>query len=373
MNKVFINNQTKKIESPLAAEGGFSLIEAMVAMVIFLIVIGSVYGLLQVGLIDRNRASRHSDVLKNARAAMHLIGRDALNAGLGYNKSGALVPDNFISTRLGTPADADTTRDTLTAVSGGNNIFANVLLTDSNSRTDVIAFAFRDLTFNGGNVLTLSDSYAKSGAPATAVLQTPAGGAASARVFDLFLVESQSSQMAIMATAVPNTNNQIEVAPNDPLGINQALDGTGENRSILKKCATMDEDDCLTYSATAAKRFFWVSYRVNADGTLIRTIYGNNSGAAATQQIQEMPLAYNIEDLQIQYVLENGKVTDDPAAGPDGVIATADDTPLDFNLVRQITVTLKVQATENDEQLKKPETITLTSTFSTRNLEYDAG
>lgn len=373
MNEFSTKSHSVKSKPSAASEGGFSLIEAMVAMVIFLIVIGSVYGLMQVGLIDRNRASRHSDVLKNARAAMHLIGRDALNAGLGYNKSGALVPDNFISTRLGIPVDANTERDTLTAITGGNNIFSNVLLSDANSRTDVIAFAFRDMSFNGGNVITLNDSFAKAGEPATAVLRTPASGAQNARVFDLYLVESQSSQMAIMATAVPNTNDRLEVSPGDPLGLNQPLDGTGENRSILKKCATMDEDDCLTYSATAAKRFFWVSYKVNADGTLIRTVYGNNTSGTATQQIQEMPLAYNIEDLQIQYVLENGVVTDDPAAGPDGNIGTSDDTPLDYNLVRQITITLKVQATEADEQLKRPETITLISTFSARNLEYDAG
>jgi prepilin-type N-terminal cleavage/methylation domain-containing protein len=373
MSQVFPNNHSTKSESKTAAQSGFSLIEAMVAMVIFLIVIGSVYGLLQVGLIDRNRASRHSDVLKNARAAIHLIGRDALNAGLGYNKSGALVPDNFISTHLGIPTYADGKRDTLTAVMGGNNIFSNVLLADPNSRTDLIAFAFRDMGFNDGNLITLTGVGPKSGSPAVAVLQTPPNGAQRSRVHDLYLVESQSSQLAVMATSVPNTNNRIEAAPGDPLGLNQALDGTGENRSILKPCAAVEEDECMNYTATAAKKFFWVSYKVNADGTLIRTTYGNNTGAAGSEQIQQMPLAYNIEDFQIKYVLEDGRVTEDPAVGPDGVIGTADDTPLDFNLVRQITVTIKVQGTENDEQLKRPETVTLTSTFSTRNLEYDAG
>ncbi len=67
------------------SERGFTLLEMLVAMVVFLIVTGSIYGLLQVGRIDRNRAGRRSDIMKDARAAIHLIGRDALNAGLSYH------------------------------------------------------------------------------------------------------------------------------------------------------------------------------------------------------------------------------------------------------------------------------------------------
>jgi prepilin-type N-terminal cleavage/methylation domain-containing protein len=80
---------------------GFSLLELMIAMVIFLIVTAAIYGLMQVGRIDRNRSSRRSDVMKNARVAIHLIGRDALNAGFGYHRRGAIAPDNFLSTTFG--------------------------------------------------------------------------------------------------------------------------------------------------------------------------------------------------------------------------------------------------------------------------------
>ena len=372
MNGIFVDKCRKNFQSSVVRHGerGFSLLEVMVAMVVFMIVIGSVYGLLQVGLIDRNRASRRSDVLKNARAAVHLIGRDVLNAGLGYNKSGAIVPDNFVSTRLGLPADADAERDVLTAVVGGNNLFSNIL--DGAARTDVVAFAYRDVGFNNGNVIALTDAAATSGDPASVTLSTPANQARNSRVYDLYLVESQNSQVAVMATAIPTNNRSIVAAPGDPLtmlGINQPLNGTGESRSVLKKCSTPGEDDCMDYTATVAKRFFWVAYKVKADGTLVRMIFGNNSGATAAEQIQEMPIAYNIQDLQVQYVLEDGTVTENPYFGTNG----ASNKWENFNLVRQITITIKVQATEDDEQLKRPETITLNATFSARNLEYDAG
>ncbi len=98
---------------------GFSLVEMIVAMVIFLIVTGAVYGLLQAGRIDRNRSSRRADIMKNARAAIYLIGRDALNAGLSFHRNGAIVPDDFISDTLGFPVDADNERHRLTSVMAG--------------------------------------------------------------------------------------------------------------------------------------------------------------------------------------------------------------------------------------------------------------
>jgi len=353
-----------------SAENGFSIVEMIVAMVLFMIIVGTIYGLLQVGLIDRNRASRRSDVLKNARAAMHLIGRDALNAGLSYNKSGAIVPDDFISTRLGIPVDADTNRDVLTSILGGNDLFFNILNPDTNARTDLISFAYRDSDFNGGNVISLNNATAAPSAPATVRLQSATGEARNAKGFDLYLVESDSTQVAVMAT--DSSLNTIDIAPGDPLGINQPLNGTGTGVSLLQRCTVTITENCTSYVASV-KRFFWVAYKVKSDGTLVRMTFGNNTGAGASQQIQELPVAYNIEDFQIKYVLEDGTTTDNPSVGADGIAGTADDRLSDFNLVRQISVTIKVQATENDEQLDRPDSITLTGTFSARNLEYDAG
>lgn len=356
------------------AEAGFSIVEMIVAMVIFMVIVGTVYGLMQIGLIDRNRASRHADILKNARASVHLIGRDSLNAGLGYNKNGARVPDNFLATHLGLPADADTERDRLTSIVGGNNLFANNLNPTPGARTDIIAFAYRDTNFNDGNPISLKDVAGAGGAPATARLETLlANGAANVRQYDLYIVETQNSQVAVMASGSPSAN-RIDIAPGDPLGLNQPFNGSGSNVSILRKCNPPAIDtDCSTYINGTAKKIFWVVYKVKADGTFVRQIFGNNTGAPASQQIQEMPIAYNVEDFQVRYILEDGTAWDDPGAGPDQVPGTADDTPANFNNVRQLVVSLKVQATEADEQMGKMQTVTLNASFSTRNLEYDAG
>ncbi len=352
---------------------GFSILELIIAMVLFLIITGAVYGLLEVGRIDRNRSSRRADILKNARVAIHLIGRDALNSGLGYHKIGGIVPDDYLSSKIKVPVDGDETKDLLTAVVCGNNIFPNNLLTDTTARTDTIAFAFRDLDFNAGNVIELKSVDSPVGQPSIARVQTKsATGAAMTSAYDLYLLESNISQIAVMATAT-NQTNEITFAPTDPLGINLPLNGTGKNSSLMRACVDSDDEDCTSYSFAALKRFFLVTYKVKEDGTLVRTIYGNNKDALASEQIQEQPLAYNVEDLQFKYVLSNGRVTENPAWGTDNLPGTADDDPKDFNLVRQLTVTIKVQSTEIDEKTGLPERVTLNATFGTRNLEYDAG
>ncbi len=245
----------------------------------------------------------------------------------------------------------------------------------------MVSFIYRDMDFNDAKTVTLTN-VAPSPANANAARVTLApsanqqcGNAANpdpcVKVWDVFLVQSDNTQVPAMATSVPSAT-AVDFAPGDPLGLNQSLTASGANASLLRKCTATIVDNCTT-TVTVMKKFFWVSYSVSSDGTLIRTMFGNNTGAASADQIRQQPLAYGIQDMQVRYVLSNGAVSDDPTAGVDGIRGNADDTPGDMNLVRQITITLKVQSTEVDDQRRTPETITVTSTFALRNITSDAG
>jgi hypothetical protein len=100
-------------------------------------------------------------------------------------------------------------------------------------------------------------------------------------------------------------------------------------------------------------------------------VYGNNG--TSTTQIQEQPLAYGIENLQIKYVMENSAITDDPAAGADGISGNADDNPPNLSMVRQVRFTITARGNDVDPQNGQRTKITMTSTFSTRNMGYDVG
>lgn len=364
LNKRSIDN----FHNPNKFESGFTLIEVIVSMLIFLIVTASIYGLLSLGRVSRDRASQKTDVLKNARAALHLIGRDALNAGLGYHQAGALIPDDFISDTLGVPADGDDKRDILTSVIAGNDIFSNNLQAE---KTDIIAFAYRDSTFNNGNALSLNGSL-RGVDDNVARLNLRAGSNTSdVNPFDLMLVEADNTQLAVLATSIQDASN-INFEAGDSLSINQPWEGEPSSRTLLRKCSPAIPDNC-TNNLSSLKRFFWVSYKVKEDGTLVRITYGNNRGQPFDEQLQERPLAYNVKNLQFTYVLTDGTVTENPAEGADGVAGTDDDKPENSNLIRQITVSIEVQSTENDKQTNKPILIKLSGTFSTRNLAYDIG
>ena len=355
------SNKINSLSGANKTQAGSTIIEMVIALVIFLIVTGSIYGLLTLGTVSKNRSGRKADVLKNARTAIHLIGRDALNAGLGYHRTGGVVPDDFISTSLEVSADTNSYPDLLTSIIAGNNLFANDLQDPGDDNTDIIAFAYGDPDFDTAYI----DQPAVPETTPTAVRLRLDGTSTTGnmRPFDLVLVETgDGRQVAGMISTVVNTAS-VELDVNDPLDINLAANGTGAAQNPLATSADV----------TALKRFFWVSYRVKQDGTLVRITYGNNRDQAANMQIQERPLAYNVKDLQFSYVLRDGTVTDDPGAGPDGITGTADDTPNNFNLIRQVSVTIEVQATELDEQTRRADSVTLNGTFSTRNLEYDIG
>jgi prepilin-type N-terminal cleavage/methylation domain-containing protein len=363
---LLVLNKGKKMRSVNSkkSEQGFTLMEVMIAMVIFLVVTGAIYGLLRAGNLDRNRSSRRTDTLKNARAALQLIGRDAVNAGLGYTVHGAYVKDDFLSSQLGFRADIDDERDLLTAVISGNSINLSDLQAN---RTDMIGFATRDVDFSNGLTMSITDSQPSSTNSSVPRLTTADENLVNSQVNDLYVVEANGIRTAVMTTAIPNggSGEAIEFALSDPLGMNLSLTDTNANRiSLLRKCAPPTiTTNCMNMPGTM-KRFFLVTYKVKQDGTLVRTRYGNVAGNAAAQ-VQEQPLAYGVEDMQIRYILRDGTSSDDPSM-VGGVY-----TPANLTNVRMIIVVLTVRDDSLDENTRLAHKITLDGTFSTRNLEYD--
>jgi prepilin-type N-terminal cleavage/methylation domain-containing protein len=367
-------NAESRATSP---NSGFTLLELLVSITIFIVVTGSIYALLELGRSDKNRTSRRGDTQKNARIAMYLFGRDVMNAGLGYHKTGALVPDDFLNSRLGVPFDPNAIRDTLTSVAAGNNVFTNRYL-PVNQKTDSIMFITRDLDFNAGKAVAVSDEVGTT-SNNDVVLQTNAADIANIQNNDLFIAETKTSQIIGIVTSKNATTNRITVRSGDNLGLNQERNKKDASNkfigSLLRKCTSASDTNCTTYTGTAGggillKKIEMVSYQVANDGTLLRTIYGNNSAGTTTDQIQQRAIAYGVQNYQIRYHMLDGSILDDPVVGADGVRGTSDDTPTNMNEVRHLSVSLTVSSTETDEA-GTAEIIVLNSTLSLRNMGYD--
>jgi prepilin-type N-terminal cleavage/methylation domain-containing protein len=219
---------SKRQSAVLKGQEGFSLIELLMSIVIFMVIMGAIYGLLALARMDRNMSSEQSDLMKQLRYTINLMGRDALNSGYSYQRNGAVVPDNFLSTRLGVNSDLDTNRDLLVGVVAGNDVFTNSLQEPASPKnTDAVSFIYRDISFNPDPVTQTSRTVGIASAAAAsgdvARLTLSAGNTTSVcRVNDLYLVESQNSAVLVMATALPSANT-IEFAQGDLLGVNQKL------------------------------------------------------------------------------------------------------------------------------------------------------
>ena len=111
-----------------------------------------------------------------------------------------------------------------------------------------------------------------------------------------------------------------------------------------------------------------ITYFVASDGTLTRREFANILPAVA---FVDEPLVYGVDNFQIQYVMDDGTLSDNPGAGPDGIAGTADDNQANLAAVRQVRYTVSVRSIELNSA-GQPYRDSLTSTFSTRNLGYDA-
>ena len=331
------------------AQNGFSMIELIISMVVFLIAISAIFGVVRISTIQKKTASNRTDQLRSARIAVEYLRRDALNAGYGYHRAGGNAPDNTTFDLFGIANDTDTQRDLLTAIIAANNLTTNSL--NPGNKMDFVAFMSRDPTFNNGDLVNYT-SVGSSGAKA--FVKTATDGAKNCSVNDLYLLESDSgtTQVIGMATGVVD-KKQIEFNIADPLKLNQSATGTGESANLL-----------LSTTGGTVKKINLISYAVNADGTLIRKIYGNKAG---TNQIETRELVYGVMDFQIRYFMEDGTTVENPSNNHNGR-----DNQIKMNGVVQIQVTITITPNYNGDTDVPGSPVTIREFISTRNLRYEA-
>lgn len=331
------------------SDGGFSLVEMIIAMTLMLIVMAAAYQVLRIAIIQRNTVSTRIDAVKSARIALNYIRRDGINAGLSYHSVGGITPVGYVNNLMGIATVTDPERDALTGIISGDGVTDNTL--NPSVKMDSIGFVTRDLEFNDGNSIGITGTSADG---QNINVQTAAGAAAECRPYDLYLMETGTSQIVGLATAVPSTSSfKLGFGAADPLGVNQSATGSGNGKSLLAGS---------NFTGTL-KKINLVTYSVAADGTLLRKIYGNNTGQPASEQIQSHQLIYNVRDFQVSYLMEDGTIKTNPTSGNNGSLNQQK-----MNDVIQVEISITVVPDRVGLQVSTP--ITLKEVISTRNLRY---
>lgn len=339
-----------------SGQGGFSLLEVVASVAIFLVATSAMYGLLLVADRSRTAVNQRAELLKNIRAAMTIVGRDAYNAGYKYPVSSVLLPDNKVSALLGVPGDVDASRDLMPPVIAGNSINPNDL---SGVNTDQFSFVFQDPAFNvdANNVSQplLVNAPTFNTASGLDEIVPISGDASSCRAKDIMVITGRTSATVGVVTNI--NGSAVQFGSGDVLGFNSP--------------AAIDNPMRNIQAPTTMRRASLITYRVLRDGALVRTVYANDVNRTVSSPSVDNPLVYGVEAMTVEYVLNNGTVTRNPLAGPDGVQGNGDDQPANQNLVRQVRVTLTVRSSEKDPAGNYFK-VTMTTTFDTRNLGYDA-
>lgn len=333
------------------SNSGFSLLELMISMTVFLLTIGIAFQLLNFGTSQKNSVNTRVDSVKGARIALNYIRRDVINAGLSYHNIGGLVPDNYAATLIGSPSDADTQQDFLTGIIAGDNVSDNVQ--NPGKKMDAIGLVTRDLSFNDGKLINFSSTTTTG---SSVIVQGEAGKTANCQQYDLYLFATGTTQVVGIATAVDTATDKITLgfSPLDPININLAADGQNNAKSLLVGAGV----------SGSFKKVQLTAYKIDATGNLIRTTYGNMSGQPAAAQIDSRALISDVKDFQITYLLDNGTTTNDPSSGNDGRVNQQI-----MNKVVEVIVSLTV----NDSQTNTNAPVTLREVISTRNLRYTIG
>jgi prepilin-type N-terminal cleavage/methylation domain-containing protein len=331
-------------------ERGFSLLELMIAVVIFLVAIAAVFQVMKLASVERNTVNNRTDSIKSARIALNYIRRDILNAGLSYHNFGGNIPDNWANLRFNAPADSDTQRDWLTAIVTSNNTNTNAL--DASSPTDAITIVSRDLSFNNGDLM----EFVSTSASGNDVLIKVKNSTANCSLYDVYLIETGTTQVVGMVTAKETDGVTIRLGFGDPLGVNQSATATGEAKSLL----------IGTNIKGTLKKINIVSYSVD-NGTLRRRSFGNFPLAAATEQIETHELIYDVQNMQIKFLMNDGTSKEDPSSGNNGRA-----NQLNMNSVVDVEVELKIlEPATTQPSVNSP--VTMRDIISTRNLRYTAG
>src|SRR6266850_3107954 len=85
------------IQPESRAEGGFSLLELLIAMTITILVMVAASTLLATSLRTRTRENTRSEALASAQRTLNIMTREIGNSGYGLNDNGIVTADSGVS------------------------------------------------------------------------------------------------------------------------------------------------------------------------------------------------------------------------------------------------------------------------------------
>ena len=280
------------------SDGGFTLIELMIASMITLVVMGVAFSTFDNALALNEAATQISDSSQNLRAGTNLLIRDLMQTGRNLPIGGIAIPSGDGSTAIYRPGPANQTytfdntdATTITSITTGNGMGPTV----KGNATDLVTILMDDPQLDPLTVYpsTTSGTVAKLaadgssfnvGASTAWLAGNPAQGVSPIKVGDLIYFSAAGGTTIQTVTAVTTT---VVTFGTDPFNFNQRGAEAGSITQILGSTMT-------------ARRIFMYTYFV----------YEETAGVPRLMRMLNMypasALAGVIEDLDLDYDIVDG-------------------------------------------------------------------
>ena len=343
-------NRSKK------GQHGMSLMEALVAMLIAVIVLAAATELVIQALRITDLITVRADMQQDGRAAMNSILRDLSLSGTGMPVGGIQLPtgNGASASLLGCASGTCFLKNHFFP---GNHMYS--ALPDPNDGVvqqgspDAITMVYVDKSLNLGTASAITPSGS----------QITVANVTGVNIGDLIMLSNVHGSAVGMVTNVLAGSNSLLFANSDPLNINQPSAANGNIASL------QDPGSGNKYPPTTATRILLISYFLRQNAGVDGTFGTDDDNWQLMREVNghpPVPVMDGVENLQFSY-----DVYDDTANNPSSTLVTntkdANNTP---NLIRKINVVLNVRSPRKTGPGRSFNHLTLAAAVSPRNLSF---
>jgi prepilin-type N-terminal cleavage/methylation domain-containing protein len=351
-----MNSKTKRV-----SEGGFSLFELLVVMIVMSIIMVAVFSLMKSSMNVANATYELTDARENLRIAHDYINRDILNAGYGLNDYDKIqVPKAFVTSYLANYAIDDVNKPV-------NSGYVNLPMISSDLDPGTVAVpgtspavTVLDNT-DRITILRLDDAFAKIVIPSGkitgngATISMPSTDGARLASGEVYFFTSATSTAFGRITGISTASgiSTVSFAAANSYSLNKPVAA-----GPIDVVAASNSSGISTQSVNM-RRAYITNYYVNSNNQLMKREFGG-PGAGFTDYL----VAEHIKGLSFRYIL----------GGANGVVqqpVTQLTSKTQQDAVRQVEIKITGETTHSTNfQSNTRGQDTMTTISAARNLQY---
>jgi Tfp pilus assembly protein PilW len=281
-------------------QAGYSMIELMIALSMTLVISAASFALFGSSMKFANATYHLTEAEQSLRNAHEVMNRDLTTAGDGLRGIGTITaPLTFVNTfvtRTPVTCGVDPNYPCIGIVTSDDNIPSGIAIPQSSpainfqANSDRISMLTRDTNFNSGNVVSLlAGKITVSGS--NTLINVGSTNIGLFQNNEIYAIVSQNSAAFGVVTGVNTTTFVVTMNNNDGgFGLNQT--SATAPVSLVSSVASG-----ASTQAVSIMRLQIIQYFVDANGLLIRRIYGVQGGSFLDSVVAE-----HITNLQFRYM-----------------------------------------------------------------------